>query len=449
MLARRRRCGTRLARDRSGDLCGVCDASRLVRWATPPQVPADFWSHPAMVEALAERHMGRVVRAYRCHPWHGRTPVPQEVVGGWLHLTQAQVSRVETQKARKHLDWLIYVARTLRIPADLLWFQLTDQRDAKAPTLPPLVPNESIRRARLALVSPAGSGRALSRQELAEAVNAWIFTVHGRRTALDARAIGKLERGETRWPQVLVRAGLRAVLGVTTDAEIGLFRIKDYVQPIGVGAAAPADPGVAPDSPPMAAADVGVVRWEDVTEGRRELGRLLGVWRTRAGLTQRVLADRVRWARSTVANVERGQDVGRSFWQSCDEETGAGGALLAAADQVRGMADRYQQQESERAIRQRSAALVPHAGEPDDLAPTVGGFGVGAGVARDGWPAVHVVVAAGATVTIAVGDGGTGGQPVRVLVSADVAAGQDWTSAERASGDGARVYSMAQWRGQR
>jgi hypothetical protein len=37
------------------------------------------------------------------------------------------------------------------------------------------MPNDLIRQARLALRSPSGSGRPMSRQELAEAVNAWVY----------------------------------------------------------------------------------------------------------------------------------------------------------------------------------------------------------------------------------------------------------------------------------
>ncbi|MEU4243144.1 hypothetical protein [Actinoplanes sp. NPDC026619] len=76
---------------------------------------------------MAEQHMGRVVRAYRHHPLHGGAPIPQEVLGRWLHVSQCQVSRLEGGSARKDLDWLRFVARTLRIPADRLWFSLGDQ----------------------------------------------------------------------------------------------------------------------------------------------------------------------------------------------------------------------------------------------------------------------------------------------------------------------------------
>jgi transcriptional regulator with XRE-family HTH domain len=89
----------------------------------------------------------------------------------------------------------------------------------------PRTPNDLLRQARLALRSPSGSGRVLSRQELAEAVNASVYEQTGRRCFLDGRYISGLERGETRWPSAHYRAGLRAVLGATTDAEIGLFII--------------------------------------------------------------------------------------------------------------------------------------------------------------------------------------------------------------------------------
>jgi hypothetical protein len=64
----------------------------------------------------------------------------------------------------------------------------------------------------------------MSRQELAEAVNAWLFAKSGgeRESHLDETYIGKLERGEHRWPTERYRAALRGVLGASTDAELGL-----------------------------------------------------------------------------------------------------------------------------------------------------------------------------------------------------------------------------------
>ncbi|MFJ8581329.1 hypothetical protein [Micromonospora sp. NPDC093277] len=70
----------------------------------------------------------------------------------------------------------------------------------------------------------------MSRQELAEAVNAWLYEHMGRRTAIAARYIGGLERGDTRWPSAHYRAALRAVLGKATDAELGLFVIQGHAK---------------------------------------------------------------------------------------------------------------------------------------------------------------------------------------------------------------------------
>lgn len=89
--------------------------------------------------------------------------------------------------------------------------------------------NELMRRARLALRSPSGSGRVLSRQELAEAVNADLYATTGRVSRLDAKYIGSLERGTIRWPNALYRAAFRTALGANTDAELGFYIIRGSV----------------------------------------------------------------------------------------------------------------------------------------------------------------------------------------------------------------------------
>jgi hypothetical protein len=85
--------------------------------------------------------------------------------------------------------------------------------------------NDLLRRAREQVESPYASGDCLSRQELAELVNAWVFEHTGRVVKLDANYIGKLEQGVIRWPQEPDRrAAFRAVLGVAKDAELGFRR---------------------------------------------------------------------------------------------------------------------------------------------------------------------------------------------------------------------------------
>lgn len=100
-------------------------------------------------------------------------------------------------------------------------------------------PNNLLRAARLALPSPSGSGRPMSRQELADAVNAHTHAHAGCRSAVDARYIGKLERGEHRWPFEPYRTALREVLGKTTNADLGFFIIQGHAQ----------DPEASPEKP--------------------------------------------------------------------------------------------------------------------------------------------------------------------------------------------------------
>ncbi|MFG1887632.1 hypothetical protein ACGFIR_07155 [Micromonospora sp. NPDC049051] len=79
----------------------------------------------------------------------------------------------------------------------------------------------------------------MSRQELADAVNAYAHAHTGCRSAVDARYIGRLERGEHRWPFEPYRTALREVLGKTTNADLGFFIIQGHAQ----------DPEVSPEKP--------------------------------------------------------------------------------------------------------------------------------------------------------------------------------------------------------
>ncbi|GGM67156.1 hypothetical protein GCM10012275_42090 [Longimycelium tulufanense] len=85
-------------------------------------------------------------------------------------------------------------------------------------------PNELLRAARLRIESPTTPGEPLSRQELAELVNAQVFRATEKISALDANHVGKWERGVIRWPAARYRAALRVVLDVATDRELGFFR---------------------------------------------------------------------------------------------------------------------------------------------------------------------------------------------------------------------------------
>ncbi|MGH2601339.1 MAG: helix-turn-helix domain-containing protein, partial [Dehalococcoidia bacterium] len=76
-----------------------------------------------MYEALNSWHIGRAIRAYRLHE-HWPEPIAQAIVGNWLGITQAQLSRIENGAAVTDLAKLIPIAHALGIPADLLWFRL-------------------------------------------------------------------------------------------------------------------------------------------------------------------------------------------------------------------------------------------------------------------------------------------------------------------------------------
>jgi transcriptional regulator with XRE-family HTH domain len=123
------RCGGRLARDNNSGRCTPCQAAERDRLVSAPTPPAPFWEHAPLRQALTERHFGKVIRAYRHHPYHGRHPLPQAAVAGWLGITQAQLSRTENNTPIVHLDRLTHWAELLRIPAQYLWFKLPEDRE--------------------------------------------------------------------------------------------------------------------------------------------------------------------------------------------------------------------------------------------------------------------------------------------------------------------------------
>jgi hypothetical protein len=61
----------------------------------------------------------------------------------------------------------------------------------------------------------------MSRAELAESVVLWLWETTGAQYELDGHYIAKLERGAVRWPGAAYRSGLRHVLNVSSDSELG------------------------------------------------------------------------------------------------------------------------------------------------------------------------------------------------------------------------------------
>jgi transcriptional regulator with XRE-family HTH domain len=97
------------------------------RWdeeSSAPVVPLAFWDWPPLKAALAAHHMGEVSKQYRHNPAHGRV-VRQNELASWLGRTQGAISRIERSANAPHdLRLLVRYASALRIPAELLWFDL-------------------------------------------------------------------------------------------------------------------------------------------------------------------------------------------------------------------------------------------------------------------------------------------------------------------------------------
>ncbi|MGH3854822.1 MAG: XRE family transcriptional regulator [Pseudonocardiaceae bacterium] len=89
--------------------------------------------------------------------------------------------------------------------------------------------NERFRAARERTASPNHPDEGLSRRELAELANAWIWDHHKTMTSLDANHLGKIERGLVRWPSKLCREAFRAILGAPTDTALGFINPRRAV----------------------------------------------------------------------------------------------------------------------------------------------------------------------------------------------------------------------------
>ncbi|MGH3771723.1 MAG: helix-turn-helix domain-containing protein [Pseudonocardiaceae bacterium] len=143
------RCGTQLAADNSEPQCARCQRASRGKLLAPPQVPAGFWRAERFRQAFDAQHIGWISRAYRTHPHHyavyGPSGISQTLLGQWLGLSQAQISRIETGAPIRHLDTLHHWVRALRIPAELLWFRLPpeEQRAATDQGLEPLAGQEA------------------------------------------------------------------------------------------------------------------------------------------------------------------------------------------------------------------------------------------------------------------------------------------------------------------
>jgi transcriptional regulator with XRE-family HTH domain len=171
-------CGTRLARDNPGSMCATCQDRMRDLVMHPPEVPAEFWTTDQIRDALDSWHMGRVISAYRSHPFHGRV-LRQEIVAGWMGITQAQLSRIENGSAVQDLQKLRHWASLLGIPGELLWFKLSRRQGEDAADSVGVAPDTSVaclgrveiddmnRRELLRLIGVAGASLATPLPSLA------------------------------------------------------------------------------------------------------------------------------------------------------------------------------------------------------------------------------------------------------------------------------------------
>jgi hypothetical protein len=88
-----------------------------------------------------------------------------------------------------------------------------------------VAPNWKLRAAREATPSGVVPGEHMSRAELAEEVNTylWVASHKKRRFSLSEHTLGRYERGEIRRPSAAYRQGLRAKLNASTDADLGFW----------------------------------------------------------------------------------------------------------------------------------------------------------------------------------------------------------------------------------
>ncbi|MFE7503889.1 hypothetical protein [Promicromonospora sp. NPDC057488] len=107
--------------------------------------------------------------------------------------------------------------------------------------------NDHLRRRRESTPSPSGSGLPMTRAELVAAVNQYVWKTTSKECHLDVDTLRRYEKGQSRWPGSTYREGLRAVLGVESDAELGFFptrRGKSATPRISLGSAGdPSTPG--------------------------------------------------------------------------------------------------------------------------------------------------------------------------------------------------------------
>jgi hypothetical protein len=158
--------------------------------------------------------------------------------------------------------------------------------------------NDHFRAARQRTASPTYPDECLSRQELAELANTWIWEHRKKKIELTANYIGKIEQGVIRWPGILYREAFRAIFSVPKDSALGFINARsrraavklDNVNrkqffetaALGVGALALGEPVAAlleGSEPTPIPARVGAIEIEQI----RTASRMFTSWRAMHG----------------------------------------------------------------------------------------------------------------------------------------------------------------------
>ncbi|MBF5001089.1 XRE family transcriptional regulator [Nocardia sp. BSTN01] len=122
----------------------------------------------------------------------------------------------------------------------------------------------------------------MSRRELAEAVNSFLWRTQGIRREIDAHTIARYERGVVRWPGKEYRTALSAILGATV-AELGFVANRQRIQAgaqrdvLAVNLISPFDPDTIPD-------DYLPVPTTSVRVGRSDVEKIREIARNAASL---------------------------------------------------------------------------------------------------------------------------------------------------------------------
>jgi hypothetical protein len=207
-------------------------------------------------------------------------------------------------------------------------------------------PNAQLRALREATPSRLAPGDHMSRSEVAQAVNRYLWETTGKRYELDGHAIARYERGTVLWPSAHYRAALRAILNADSDSELGFRptpRGTTALVPSQVPRTSnPADycPDFDTAAPDLTAFPPRRIGWVDVEHVRASTNAVVLSDNVFGGApSHQIAADRLAWATGLLAATAQGE-VRRCAYEAVGELSGA--VAFSAFDVAdHAAADRY------------------------------------------------------------------------------------------------------------